>query len=469
MTFPRRGVLAAALVAVGCTSAPRYAAPATPQPPAYKEAGPWVAAAPAGATARGDWWERFGDPVLDGLEARIEAGSPSLAAALARRAQAAAVLRGTRAQLVPEIDLAPRVARQRVAAGRPLDTANRSVTYDDYVLGGTLSYEVDLWGRIGDQVRAARADVQAGAADVADVRLSQQASLADAYLRLRGLDEEGELLRQTVAAYTRAFALTDTRHSGGIASGLDVSRARAQLATARAATSEVASDRAAIEHAIAALIGVDASSFGIAPATLRIPPPVVPIAAPSLLVQRRPDVAAAERRVFAASERVGVARAALFPRLTLGLSGGFEATGGGLLAASNLFWALGPAALLAPLIDGGRRRAEVRRARAVLEEAAADYRSTVLAAFRQVEDELAAIHHLGTEARDQRDAVQAAERTRDLAQIRYRDGASDYLDVVTAQTAALDAERAELQLHTRQLQAVVDLVRALGGDVAAGG
>jgi multidrug efflux system outer membrane protein len=462
MTMRRAAAMPLVLLAA-CSMTPRYIVPAVPVTATYKETGPWVAATPADAAPRGPWWERFGDATLSDLETRIEHNSPTLAAALARRDEAAALLRRARGSLAPEIDLGASASRERMSAAKPFGSGV-AATSNDFVVGGTLSYEVDLWGKIRAQIAAGRADLEANTADFAATRLSLQAQLADAYFRLRGLDAETALLRETVEAYRRAYDLTATRHSGGIASGLDVNRARTQLATARAQISDIANDRAAAEHAIAVLVGETPSGFTLAPVATLVDPPLVAGETPSVLLQRRPDIAAAERRVAAANARVGVARAALYPQLNLGLSGGQEAGAGALFAAPNLFWALGPATLLAPIIDGGRRRADVANARAQLAESAADYRQTVLDAFREVEDQLAAVHHLGDEAVDQRDAVTAAERTRDLAFTRYRDGASDYLEVVIAQTAALDAERAELALRTRRLQAVVDLVRTLGGD-----
>jgi len=461
MRIARAAALPLALLA-GCSMTPHYSVPAVPTATAYKEAGPWVVASPADAAPRGPWWERFSDPVLSDLESRIERNSPTLAAALARRDQAAALLRRARGGLFPEIDLDPSAARERISAGRPFGSG-KAATSNDFVVGATLSYELDLWGRVRAQVAAGRADLQASAADLAATRLSLQAQLADAYFGLRGLDAELALLRETVTAYGRAYDLTATRHDGGIASGLDVNRARTQLATARAQISDVANDRAATEHAIAVLVGETPSAFTVAPAGALMDPPPATAETPSLLLQRRPDIAAAERRVAAANERVGVARAALYPSLNLSASAGYETGAGALFSAPNLFWALG-GQLIAPIIDGGRRRADVANARGQLDEAAANYRQIVLDAFRQVEDQLAAVHHLGQEAVDQRDAVVSAERTSDLALTRYRDGASDYLEVVTAQTAALDAQRAELALKVRRLQTVVDLIRTLGGD-----
>jgi multidrug efflux system outer membrane protein len=280
---------------------------------------------------------------------------------------------------------------------------------------------------------------------------------------LRGLDAREVLLKETVEAYGRAFDLTQTRHEGGIASGLDTSRAQTQLSSARAELSDIEAQRAGYEHAIASLIGQPASGFSVPVDPHLVTPPSFPTSTPATLLQRRPDIDAAERRVFAANARIGVARAAFFPTLSLGGSGGFQTTGPNLLSSASSFWALGPAAAALTIFDGGRRAAQVRVSRAEFSEAAANYKKTVLTAFQEVEDDLAQGRYQVSEERDQNDAAKSADRTRDLAMIRYRDGASDYLDVVTAQTAALDAERALLDLHTRQLTTAVDSVRALGG------
>lgn len=460
---------AAALLLAGCSLAPDYHPPATTAPATFKEAQPlppagWSAATPQDGVARGPWWTNFADPVLDDLEAKAEQASPTLAAALARYDAARAAIREAGADLLPQVGAQAQIVRQRVSGSRPLANSG-PVTYTDRVVGGTLDYEVDLWGRIRNEVSARRAEAEASAADLAAVRLSLQAQLADAYFQLRGLDAQRELLDRTVVAYTRASDLTQTRHNGGIANGLDVNRATSVLASARAQISEVANARAALEHQIAALTGALPSNFAIAPRrdALR-PPPLLPAVAPSELLQRRPDVAEAERRAYAANRRIGVARAALFPSLSLGGAAGYNAAQGALIANPASFWTLGPATLLQTLFDGGRRAANVRISRAEYEAAASEYRNTVLTAFREVEDNLAAARLLAQESRDQDAASLAAARTEQLALVRYRDGASDYLDVVTAQTAALQAERAALQIHTRRLQAAVALVRAFGGD-----
>jgi multidrug efflux system outer membrane protein len=458
----------AALLLAGCSMAPNYAPPTIAAPAAYKEAPDgWTVATPLDQAPRDFWWGMFGDPVLDELEARIEGASPTLAAAVARYDAARAAAGEAAADLYPTVSAGADLTRERTSARRP--GANASSRFTDATVGASLAYELDLWGRVRNSVRAARADAEANAADLAAVRLSLQASLADTYFRLRGLDAEAALLRATVDAYGKALELTQARHEGGAASGLDVNRAQTLLSSARAQISSVANRRAATEHEIAALVGAVPSTFAIAPTGAGIgAPPPVPAEAPAVLVQRRPDVAAAERRIAAANARIGVARAAFFPDLTLGLAGGFESSHGNLLSAPAGFWALGPLSAALDLFDGGRRRARVRISRAQYDEAAANYREAALTAFREVEDNLAAQRLLATEGADQSAAAAAADRTSDLALTRYREGAADYLEVVTAQTAALDAEREAIAVQTQRMQTAVALVRALGGGYASG-
>jgi outer membrane protein, multidrug efflux system len=448
----------------GCSMAPDYRPPATPVPRDFKELEGWTAATPMDQAPRGQWWKAFGDPVLNDLEARAEQASPTLAAALARYDQAKASAGIERAELFPQVNAGGDASRQRLSGNRFGGNGTAPV-YDDFSVGATLDYELDLWGRIRNSVKAARADAQASEADLASARLSLQAAVADAYARLRGLDAEAELLRQTVDAFGKAYRLTTTRHDGGIASGIDVNRAKTVLDNAQAQISAVANERAATEHEIAALVGAIASDFSIPVRVQPLRAPELPVGAPSQLLQRRPDIAAAERRIFAANARIGVARAAFFPTLTLGLSGGYQASHGELFSKPSSFWGLGPASAVLALFDGGRRRAGVRMSRAEYEEMTADYRETVLGAFRQVEDALAANRHLADQAVSQRGAATAAGRTSELALTRYRDGASDYLEVVTAQTDALEAQRALLAVQTQRMRASVALVKALGGAV----
>jgi multidrug efflux system outer membrane protein len=459
-----KGLLAtiAALAMAACSTAPDYRQPTAATPPAFKEAAGWQTAGTAVPPA-GKWWQAFGDATLDGLEEQVAGGNFDLAAATARYEQARGLVRQARSDLYPEIGVGASAGRQRVSAGRPLSPTDSAATYTVATVGPSLDYEVDLFGRVRNSIRASTAAAQASEADVAGLRLGLQAQLATAYFDMRGLDARIVLLRETVTAFERAFRLTDTRHRGGIASGIDVSRAQSQLSSARAELSSVAIARQRDEHAIAVLIGRPPAEVTIAVVDRQLAPPAIPAGLPSTLVERRPDIAAAERRVAAANARIGVARAALFPSLTLGASGGFQAATGALFSASNTFWALGPVSAALAVFDGGRRRAGVRIARADYDETVATYRQTVLDAFREVEDDLSAQRLLAAQEKDQHVAADAAARTRDLALTRYRDGAADYLDVVTAQTAALDAQRALLDLRSRQLQTATDTIRALGG------
>lgn len=462
MRVDRRGMTLALALLGGCSMAPAYAPPTTPIPQNYREVAGWTAATPLDTAPREAWWTAFNDPVLNDLEARAEQASPTLAAALARYDQARATARIEGADLYPQISAGGDAGRQRISGNRFGGNGNAQ-TYNDFQVGGALDYELDLWGRIRNSVKAARADAEAGGADLASARLSLQAAVADAYARLRGLDAQAALLQQTVTAFNRAYDLTVTRRQGGIASGMDVNRARTVLGNARAQTSAIANERAATEHEIAALVGAVASDFAIAPRVQPLTAPALPAGTPSELLQRRPDIAAAERRIYAANARIGVAKAAFFPSLTLGLGGGWEATHGDLLTTPNSFWGLGPLSTVLTLFDGGRRRAAVNLSRADYEELAAQYRETVLTAFRQVEDAIAANRYLASQSVDQRDAAQAAARTSTIALSRYHDGASDYLEVVTAQTDALEAQRALLAVETQRMRASVSLVKALGG------
>jgi NodT family efflux transporter outer membrane factor (OMF) lipoprotein len=459
---PNLAVAALGLALAGCTLAPAYIQPAMTTPVAYKEIGPWTPASPADTAPRGDWWTVFGDETLNGLERRIETSNPDLAAALARYDQARAYFAQARAALLPQLDASGSATNNGVSLHEPLRVGGPR-TYDNDIVGGTVSYEFDLWGRVRNTVAAGKAQAQASGADAVSMRLSLEAQLADAYLNLRGLDAQAKLLADATEDYTHALKLTQAQHEGGAVSGLDVGRAQTQLQTARAQQADVLAQRSLYEHEIASLVGTPASSFSLAPVAQLPEPPQTPAAAPSVLLQRRPDIAAAERRAFAANADIGVAKAAYFPTVSLDASGGFQTAGGvNLLELANSWWTLGPQFTLA-IFDAGKRKAGVDLARAQFNEASANYRSTVLAAFQQVEDNLALCNKLADEAREQAAAVDAARRTENLAMIQYKMGAVTYLDVVTAQTADLDAQRTALTVATRRLQASVDLVRALGG------
>ncbi|MEO8280961.1 MAG: efflux transporter outer membrane subunit [Ideonella sp.] len=457
--------LAAALALTGCSQAPPLQLPIIAMPAGYREAAPWVRAQSADELPRPDWWTLYGDPELDALQQRLIAGSPDLAAALARYQQARAAVGQVRASQLPSVGASLNTQRLEQSDRRPLRVLgpNSPDQYNSTTLGVDIGYEVDLWGRVESQVSASVAGEQAAGADLAAARLVLQAQLADSMMQLRGLDREAALLRETDAALSAALDTVKRRHAGGIASGLDLARAEALLASTRSQARQSAANRAVVEHLIAALVGEPASSFTIAPRTPELLVPEVPIGVPSMLLQRRPDISAAERRVAAANASVGVARAAFFPAVMLNASLGLQSGDASkLLQASNLFWALGPT-LVQSLFDGGRRRAEAERVHAALDESAARYRGVVLVAFQQVEDQLVLQREYAAAAEAEAQALAAARRSLELASARYREGVASYLEVVTSQTAMLQAQRSALDLVTRQRRASVQLVRALGG------
>lgn len=460
-----RALAGIALIAAlaGCSFAPAYHPPVTPAPVAFKEAGPWMPAAPADTASRGDWWTLYGDATLDRLEAQLATGNPTLAAAVGRTDEASAYLAEARAGLFPHIGLNTSITDNRQSDNRPLRGRDQPDLYPADTVGGEAGYELDLWGRVRNAVAAGRAEATASADDLAAIRLSLEAQLASSYIALRGEDRQLRLLSATVDAFAKADAMTRRRFQGGIASGIDTGRSGAELADAQAQLADVQSARALTEHAIASLVGVPASSFSIPAAAIEMQVPEIPVGLPSTLLQRRPDVASAERQMFAANAEIGVAKAAFFPSISLGGQGGFQNTGlPGLFTAPNIFWSIGPSAVL-NLFDGGRRRAQLAVARAAWTQATARYRDRVLTAFQEVEDGIARVHHLGVESAAEDRAVREAGQTEALSLNRYVKGAVTYLDVVTAQTTALRTRREALRLETVRLQASVGLIRALGG------
>jgi NodT family efflux transporter outer membrane factor (OMF) lipoprotein len=452
-----------ALLVAACSLAPPLKTPDIPTADAYKENGPWTQAQPADRLPRDSWWTLYDNAELNGLQNRLIAGNPTLAAALANYAQARALTDQARAGLFPTLDLNGSTQRARESVHAPLISNVTPRYYDDNVLSGTVSYELDLWGQIRNEVAQAKANAAASAADLENARLSLIAQLVNDYVQLRSLDRETTLLDDTVAAYTHALKITEQRHDAGIAPGLDVSQAQTQLSAARSQAAQTRAQRALMEHAIAALLGVSASSFAIAPQIVTIKLPQIPSGVPTTLLQRRPDIAAAQRRMVAANANIGIARAAYFPTLTLGAQAGFQSTAySNWLSAPSSFWAIGPNALLS-VFDGGLRRAQVAQARAEFDASAANYRGVVVAAFQQVEDSLATLNHYHDATVDERAAVDAAQRTLDFAMSLYKQGATDYLTVVTSQTALLQTQLQALNLDTLQLSASVNLILALGG------
>jgi NodT family efflux transporter outer membrane factor (OMF) lipoprotein len=446
-----------------CSLAPAYAPPAPPQVATFKEDKGWTQAQPADTLPRTAWWTVFKDPALDGLEAKVDAANPTLAQALARYQAAQGFLGVAEAAQGPRIGANASFTANRQSDNRPLRGKGQPDYYDANTVGVQLDYELDLWGRVRNEVAAQKANVQASAADLASVKLSLEAQLADAYVQLRGLDAQARLLDATVKAYERTDSLIDKRHTDGLASKLDVDRSRTLLETARAQASEVSSRRALLEHAIASLAGETASTFTLPPQAEAVASPNIPASVPSELLQRRPDVAAAERRMSAANSEIGVARAAFFPVISLDGSAGFQNTGQpNLLSFPNSYWGVGPQ-LLFTIFDAGRRHAQENVAKAQYDQAAAAYRGQVLQAFEDVEDALSLENRLAAEAVDQSQAVQAAEEAQAIALKRFQRGVISYLDVITAQTAALQAEQSAYDLATRRSEASIRLVRAIGG------
>jgi outer membrane protein, multidrug efflux system len=466
--IPTRAVATAAAGALlaACSFAPTYKVPETaPAPPAYKEIGDWKQAQPAEVQPRGPWWTQFGDPKLDELEDQVSSANQDLQAAVARLQEAKAEARVARADLFPTLTLGPSVSRQRASVNGPGLLPGAEPTYNDFLLSADLSYEVDVWGRVRNAVSAAKATAQASAADLATLDLSTHAELATDYFSLRGADNQQALLDQTVVDYTKALQLEQNLYNGGAAALSDLVQAQAQLQTAITQAADVRLQRAQLEHAIAVLVGVPASGFHLEPmpmpATLA-PPPLDP-GLPSALLERRPDVAANERRVASASAGIGVARAAYFPVFSLNASAGYQsATASHWIEAPSNIWSIGPSAILT-VFDAGRHAAQSAQAHAAYDEQVADYRGSVLNAYREVEDNIAALRQLDQETTSEAAAVVASRKAWEQARYRYKGGIVTYLEVVTTENAALQAELSAANIQTRRLNAAVLLVKALGG------
>jgi NodT family efflux transporter outer membrane factor (OMF) lipoprotein len=467
--------LAAAIPAIflsACAVGPNYHKPSVETPNAFKEAPPegWKRAQPNEGVLRGKWWEMFGDPALDALEEQVSVSNQTLAQAEAQFRGARAAVAAARAGLFPTVTAGAQVTTSRGSTSRSSSSNNgnsQSGTVTIYQVPVDFTWEADLWGRVRRQIESSVASAQASAGDVENVRLSLQAELAVDWFQLHGLDEQRRLLDTTVADYEKALQITGNRHDQGVASGADVAESQTQLETARAQAIDLGVARAQFEHAIAILTGKAPADLTIPVAPIASAPPVVPVALPSELLERRPDIAAAERRVAAANAEIGVATAAYFPSLGLSASGGFESTTlGKLFSLPNRFWSLGPS-LLATVFDGGRRRAGVAQAEANYDATVAAYRESVLTAFQGVEDNLAAVRILADEATQQAAAVAAAERSLALTRNRYQAGIATYLEVITAQNAAFANQRAAGDLRVRQMTASVNLIRALGGGWSA--
>jgi NodT family efflux transporter outer membrane factor (OMF) lipoprotein len=454
---------ASVLSIAGCAVGPKYNRPAVEVPPAYKEVGDWKPAQPNEQNLGGAWWQIFQDQQLNALEDQINVSNQNLKAAEAQYTQARAVLRYYRADYYPSINAGAAATRNRISNNRPPGLTTNGKTYNDYQIPVQLSYELDVWGRVRKTVESQRDQAQASAADLATVNLSLHAQLALFYFQARSLDAQEQLLNSTVAQYEQAFQLTDSRFKGGLASEVEVQQASTQLETTRAQAIDVGVLRAQYEHAIATLVGKPASSFHLSPLPLTSPPPSIPVELPSELLERRPDIAAAERRMAAANAQIGIAKAAYYPNISLGAAGGFESgVITTLLSGPSILWSAGASAI-APIFDAGRRRANTDQAIAAYDQIVANYRETVLAGFQQVEDNLAALRILEKEADTQQRAVVASQKYLELALTRYRGGITSYLEVTTAQSAALTDEVTAVNILGRRMTSAVLLIQALGG------
>ena len=447
----------------GCTVGPKYQRPAAEVPPVYKEVGDWKPAQPNDQNMSGNWWEIFQDPQLNGLEAQVNVSNQNLKAAEAQYTQARALVRYERANYFPTVTVDPSATRNRISNHRPASVVANGITYNDYQLPFELSYQLDVWGRVRRTVESYREQAQASAADLAAVNLSMHAQLALDYFQARTLDAEEQLLNSTVTQYEQALALIESRYAGGIASDLEVQQARTQLETTRAQAIDVGVARAQFEHAVAVLIGKPPASFSLVPLPLTMPPPPIPAGLPSELLERRPDIAAAERVMASANAQIGVAKSAYYPLLNLAAAGGFESGSiTTLLTGPSILWSAGPSAIFT-LFDVGRRRAASDQAIAAYDQAVANYRQTVLTGFQQVEDNVAALRILEHEAQVQNTAVDAAEKYLALANTRYAGGVTSYLEVTTAESAALSDEVTAVNILGRRMVDAVLLVQALGG------
>ena len=460
-------VICAALMLGGCAAGPDYKKPALDMPAAWKVEAPWRESAPNDTAPKGPWWQTFADAQLDALITEALAGSPTLSIANARLAQARASLSAATAGQYPQAAVSVRGVRQRITGNRPLtnyNAPNFSTTQNDVIGALAVNYEADLSGRIQRTVEGARASAEQSAADLENVRLLLTADLATAYFNLRATDIELDVLARSIDLQRRSLDLATARHDLGAASGLDVAQQQALLDSTLAQVDVLRKQRAQFEHAIATLTGTAAPTFALAPQGKLLPPPAVPIGVPSDVLERRPDVASAERAMANANAQIGVARAAFYPSITLGGAYGTESRLlPALFDAPSAIWSLG-ASLAQPLFDGGRIRANVENARAGYDAAVANYRRVVLTAMQEVEDGITGMAALERAYIQALTAVDSATRVLDLANTRYEGGVATYLDVIVAQQAVLNNERLSAQLMGQRLLTAVFLVKALGGD-----
>jgi multidrug efflux system outer membrane protein len=460
------GIASLAALIAGCVAGPNYQRPMVETPPAWQLEAPWRAAAPDDAAPKGPWWERFGDARLDALQRQAMAQSPNITIAAARLEQARAVLRATSAGLLPNASLGVRAARSLISADRPLSSyssPNFATVQNDVLPALTVGYEIDLAGRIRRSVEGAAASAEQSVADLENVRLLLGTDLATAYFNLRATDIELDVLARSIALQRRSLDFVSTRHDLGAASGLDVAQQQALLDTTLTQVDVLRRQRSSFEHAIATLAGTPAPTFALAADISELEPPAVPLGVPSDVLQRRPDVASAERAMAAANAQIGVAQAAYYPSIVLAPALGFESRSlSTLFEAPSLLWSIG-AQLTQPLFSGGRLGANVDFAKAGYDATVGNYRRTVLTAMQEVEDGITGLADLEHADAQARTAVATARRVLDLANARYEGGATTYLDVITAQQSLLAAERLSAQLIGQRLLTAVFLIKALGG------
>jgi outer membrane protein, multidrug efflux system len=470
-------VLALLAFASGCTVGPRYSRPAAPAPApdAWKTQPPWQQADPRDAIPKGAWWQVFHDPALDAYEQQLLQANQSLIAARDRLQQARSLARVATADFFPQLSADPSAIRERGSGNRPLNgqqpTAVNGVsqvvppyTQNVFTVPFNISYEVDLFGRVRHNLEAANASLQSNAADLQNVQLVLTAELAADYFSLRELDAEFNVVQESVGYQRKGLNLVEDRHKGGIASGLEVAQQAALLDATLSQLSLVQQSRAQYEHAIAVLLGQVASNFAIPVAPLQAMPPPVPLGVPSDILERRPDIATAERTMAYENAQVGIAHTAFYPHISISnTGGGWQSTSiSNLVNAPSLFWSIGADALQ-PIFEGGRNRANLAAARAAYDQSVANYRQSVLTAFQQVEDGISNLSTLSQALATQGAAVEDARRALDIANNRYVGGIANYLDVITAQTTLLTSERLETQLLGQQMVSSVYLVKALGG------
>jgi NodT family efflux transporter outer membrane factor (OMF) lipoprotein len=459
-TVSRTGAALAAALALAssaCMVGPKYQRPAAPAPPAFKEAPPagWKEAQPNDGALRGNWWEIYGDAALNALEERIGVSNQNVLAAEAQFRAARDAVRVARSALYPSVSAGASIATSRTRA--------TGVTNSFQIPGFDFSYQADVWGSIRRTVTASAETAQASAAQLENARLSLQAELAIDYFELHGLDGDVEVFEHTVKSYTEYLKLTKDRFAGGVASGADVAQAETQLDTARAQLTDFGAARAQYEHALAMLTGRPPSEVSIERRALTAPPPAIPVAVPSALLERRPDIANAERQMAAQNEQIGIAKAAFYPTIGIGGSAGLQGTSLlNVFSWPSRFWSLGPSASQV-LFDAGRRRAALQQQQDLFDAGVANYRQTVLNAFQQVEDALSTLRILETESDQVKEAVEAAQRSLDISTAQYKAGVVSYLDVITAQTFLLQNQRTAVDLLARRLAASVQLIEALGG------